>query len=49
MREVIYTKQGHPFKLSGKDFFSRYGKHVARIQDEKAYNPDGKYERPSCW
>lgn len=43
MPELIYTKQGRPLKVSGEGLFSRSGKHVARIRNEKAYDPNGKY------
>jgi hypothetical protein len=41
--ERIYTKNGRPLKVSGQDLFSRSGKHVARMRNDKAYGPDGRY------
>lgn len=41
--EMIYTKNGRPLKVSGQDLFSRSGKHVARMRNDKAYGPDGRY------
>jgi len=39
----LYTKSGQPLQQQSDDVFSRSGRHIGRIQDEKVYGPDGRY------
>jgi hypothetical protein len=39
----LYTKNGRPLRRAGDDLFSKSGKHVARVRDDRAFGPDGRY------
>jgi len=39
----LYTKNGRPLKVSGKTVYSKSGRVVGRIKNEKVYGVDGKY------
>ena len=39
----LYTKNGRPLQQSGATVYSRSGKLVGRINNEKVYGPNGRY------
>lgn len=39
----LYTKNGRPLQISGDKVYSRSGKIVGRIKDEKVFGTDGRY------
>jgi hypothetical protein len=39
----LYTKNGRPLQVSGKNVYSRSGKYVGRISGGKVYDPSGRY------
>ena len=39
----LYTKNGRPLQVSGKNVHSRSGKIVGRIRGEKVFGTDGRY------
>ena len=39
----LYTKNGKPLQVSGDTVYSRSGKVVGRIKNEKVYGPNGRY------
>jgi len=39
----LYTKNGKPLQVSGNTVYSRSGKVVGRIKNDKVYGPDGRY------
>lgn len=39
----IYTKSGRPLKAAGRDLFARSGQQVARLRQDRAFGPDGRY------
>lgn len=40
---ALYTKNGRPLQVSGDTVFSRSGRVVGRIRNEKVYGPNGRY------
>lgn len=39
----LYTRNGRPLQVSGMTVYSRSGKVVGRIKNEKVYGTDGRY------
>jgi hypothetical protein len=39
----LYTKNGKPLQVSGSTVYSRSGKVVGRIKDDRVFGPDGRY------
>jgi sporulation protein YlmC with PRC-barrel domain len=39
----LYTKNGKPLQVSGNTVYSRSGKVVGRIKNDKVYGTDGRY------
>ena len=39
----LYTKNGRPLQVSGDIVYSRSGKVIGRIKNEKVYGTDGRY------
>ena len=42
-RVIIFTKDGEPINRRDDDLFDTSGKQVARLKDDKAFGPDGRY------
>lgn len=40
---TLYTKNGRPLRVSGATIYSRSGKVVGRVRDQKVFGPDGQY------
>lgn len=39
----LYTKNGKPLQVSGDKVYSKSGKIVGKIKNEKVFGPDGRY------
>jgi hypothetical protein len=39
----LYTKNGKPLQVSGNTVYSKSGKVVGRIKNDKVYGTDGRY------
>lgn len=40
---ALYTKNGRPLQVSGNRIFNSDGLEVARLRNDRAYGPDGRY------